>query len=110
MPREIRLAARPVGLPKRSDFELVETPPREPGEGELLVRNLYMSVDPYMRGRMNDVKSYTPPFALGKALEGGAIGRVERSRHPNFAAGDYVTSSLGWRDAFVSDGTGLGKI
>lgn len=110
MPREIRLAARPVGLPKLSDFELVETPPREPGEGELLVSNLFMSVDPYMRGRMNDVKSYTPPFALGKALEGAAVGRVERSRHPGFAPGDYVSSGLGWRDEFVSDGSGLGKI
>lgn len=110
MPREIRLAARPVGLPKPSDFELAETPAREPGAGELRVRNLYMSVDPYMRGRMNDVKSYTPPFALGKALEGGAVGRVERSNHPNFSVGDYVSSSLGWRDEFVSDGSGLGKI
>ncbi|HLZ69313.1 MAG TPA: NADP-dependent oxidoreductase [Dehalococcoidia bacterium] len=110
MPREIRLAARPVGLPKPSDFELVELPEAQPAEGELLVQNLFMSVDPYMRGRMNDVKSYTPPFALGKALEGGAVGRVEQSRHPQFTPGEIVTSNLGWRDRFVSDGRGLGKV
>ncbi|HEY8837909.1 MAG TPA: NADP-dependent oxidoreductase, partial [Dehalococcoidia bacterium] len=65
MPREIRLAARPVGLPKESDFQLTVSTIAEPGDGEVLVRNLYMSVDPYMRGRMNDVKSYSPPFKLG---------------------------------------------
>src|SRR5437660_12228310 len=85
MPRGIRRAARPVGAPRESDFQLVETSLPDPGEGELLVRNLYMSVDPYMRGRMNDVKSYTPPFKLGEALEGGAIGRVERSRNAGFS-------------------------
>ena len=108
--REIRLAARPNGEPCDSDFDLVETELPEPGAGELLVRNLWMSVDPYMRGRMNDVKSYTPPFALGEPLEGGAIGRVERSNNPAFAPGDLVQHNLGWRDAFVSDGRGLGKI
>jgi NADPH-dependent curcumin reductase CurA len=108
--REIRLAARPNGEPRDSDFDLVETELPEPGDGQLLVRNLWMSVDPYMRGRMNDVKSYTPPFKLGEALEGGAIGRVERSNNPGFAAGDIVQHNLGWRDAFISDGRGLGKL
>ncbi len=110
MPREIRLAARPVGFPKGSDFQLTESTLAEPGEGEVLVRNLYMSVDPYMRGRMNDVKSYSPPFKLGEALEGGAVGRVERSRNPNFKEGDIVNNGLGWREAFVSDGRGLTRI
>ena len=110
MSREIRLAARPVGFPKDSDFQLTESTLAEPGEGEVLVRNLYMSVDPYMRGRMNDVKSYSPPFKLGEPLEGGAVGRVERSRNPNFKEGDIVGNNLGWREAFVSDGRGLARI
>ena len=110
MSREIRLAARPVGFPKDSDFQLTESTLAEPGEGEVLVRNLYMSVDPYMRGRMNDVKSYSPPFKLGEPLEGGAVGRVERSRNPNFKEGDIVSNNLGWREAFVSDGRGLARI
>jgi hypothetical protein len=108
--REVRLAARPVGWPKESDFELVESPVPDPRDGQVLVRNLYMSVDPYMRGRMNDVKSYVPPFALGVPLEGGAIGRVEQSRNPGFRAGDIVSNQLGWREWFVSDGGGLGKV
>jgi NADPH-dependent curcumin reductase CurA len=110
MPREIRLAARPNGLPQESNFELAESSLPEPADGEVLVRNLYMSVDPYMRGRMNDVQSYTPPFQLGRPLEGGAVGRVERSRNPDFREGDHVASNLGWREQFVSDGRGLGRI
>ena len=110
MPREIRLTARPVGLPQETDFELAETSLPELAEGEVLVRNLYMSVDPYMRGRMNDVQSYTPPFRLGEPLDGGAVGRVDRSRHPDFQAGDHVTSNLGWREQFVSDGRGLTRV
>jgi len=110
MSREIRLAARPVGWPKESDFTLAERAEREPGDGEVLVRNVYMSVDPYMRGRMNDVKSYTPPFALGEALQGGAVGRVERSRHPGFQPGDYVSSNLGWRESFTAAGPTLSRV
>ena len=108
--REVRLAARPVGFPKESDFQLAETEVPDPIEGQVLVRNLLMSVDPYMRGRMNDVKSYVPPFELGQPLQGGAIGRVERSQHPGFRVGDYVQSSLGWREYFLSDGRGLAKV
>ena len=108
--REVRLAARPVGFPKDSDFELAEVTLPDPGAGELLVRNLWMSVDPYMRGRMNDVKSYTPPFALGEAMQGGAIGVVEASTNPQFSVGDHVQHGLGWREYFVSNGQGLGKI
>ena len=108
--REVRLAARPVGFPKDSDFELAEVTLPDPGAGELLVRNLWMSVDPYMRGRMNDVKSYTPPFALGEAMQGGAIGVVEASNNPQFSVGDHVQHGLGWREYFVSNGQGLGKI
>ena len=108
--REVRLAMRPVGFPRDSDFELAEVTVPDAGAGEVLVRNLWMSVDPYMRGRMNDVKSYTPPFALGEAMQGGAIGRVEASNNPQFKVGDHVQHGLGWREYFVSDGRGLGVI
>ena len=108
--REIRLAARPHGLPKESDFELAEVDVGEPSEGEVLVRNELMSVDPYMRGRMNDVRSYVPPFALGEPLQGAAVGRVVASRNDAFAEGDWVLSMLGWRELVLSDGRGLQKI
>jgi NADPH-dependent curcumin reductase CurA len=99
--REVRLAARPVGEPKPSDFELVEVPVPEPAEGELLVRNLVMSVDPYMRGRMNDAKSYVPPFQVGAALEGGAVGEVVESTVDSHKPGDLVLHGFGWRDYAV---------
>ena len=99
---EIRLAARPKGWPVAETFApaTVELPPL--ADGEALVRNLFMSVDPYMRGRMNDVKSYVPPFEIGHALDGGAIGEVIESRAPGLARGDIVTSMRGWRDYFVA--------
>jgi NADPH-dependent curcumin reductase CurA len=103
--REIQLAARPHGEPKDTDFALVEFELPDPGPGEILVRNSFMSVDPYMRGRMNDVPSYVPPFRLGAALEGGAVGEVISSQAEGFAAGDTVVHQLGWRDhALVSAG------
>ena len=108
--REVRLAARPRGAPKESDFELAEVEVPQIGAGELLIRNAFMSVDPYMRGRMNDVKSYVPPFAVGEAMTGGAVGRVVASRNDAYAEGDWVTSMLGWREVAVSDGRGLQKI
>jgi len=76
----------------------------------VLVRNVYMSVDPYMRGRMRDVKSYVPPFEVGKPLEGGALGKVEASNHAEWPVGTYVSSGLGWRDYFVSDGRNLQRV
>ena len=108
--REIRLAARPSGTPKNSDFELAEVDVGEPVDGELLIRNEVMSVDPYMRPRMNDVPSYVPPFRVGEPLYGGAVGRVAASRHPDFAEGDWVFSTLGWREVARSDGTGVRKL
>jgi NADPH-dependent curcumin reductase CurA len=99
--REVRLAARPVGEPVPSDFELVEVDVPAPEEGQVLVRNLWMSVDPYMRGRMNDTKSYVPPFQLGKALEGGAVGEVVESTVDSHAVGDLVLSNTGWRELAV---------
>jgi NADPH-dependent curcumin reductase CurA len=108
--REIRLKHRPLGMPKDEDFELATVPVREPGDGEMLVRNVYMSVDPYMRGRMSERESYIPPFHLGRALEGGCVGKVVRSVGGRFKQGEFVLSMLGWREFFVSDGTGLMRI
>jgi len=85
-------------MPRLEDFELKEVPLGELQEGEVRVRNVWLSVDPYMRGRMNDVKSYVPPFQLGEPMDGGAIGRVVESRAAGFAAGDLVQHMLGWRD------------
>ena len=108
--REIRLKSRPVGMPNEKNFELVETRIPEPRDGEVLVRNLYMSVDPYMRGRMNERKSYVPPFSLGKPLEGSCVGRIIASHSDQFKPGDFVQSMFGWREYYLSDGTGLTKI
>lgn len=108
--REIHLASRPFGTPTHDNFDLVETDLPEPGEGQLLVRNVYMSVDPYMRPRMNDVKSYVPPFQLGEALLGGAVGEVLESTVDGFAAGDLVLHGLGWREHAVVDARAARKV
>jgi NADPH-dependent curcumin reductase CurA len=105
--REIRLVARPRGFPDEELFELAETPISDPGEGQLLVRNAYFSVDPYMRPRMNDVRSYVAPFTLGEALSGGAIGRVAASRNERFPEGQWVVHNAGWREWALSDGHGV---
>jgi NADPH-dependent curcumin reductase CurA len=105
--REIRLVARPHGAPVPSDFEVVETELPEPEDGEMLVRNAYVSVDPYMRGRMNDAKSYVQPFGLGEPLTGGAVGQVVTSRNERFPVGTWVVHDLGWREAALSDGRGV---
>ena len=104
--REIHLAARPTGLPAASDFELVEAPMPEPGDGEFLVRNIYMSVDPYMRGRMRDVQSYVPPFEFGEAMTGGSVGQVVESNHPAYPTGAFVGGFEGWRQYYKTDGSG----
>ncbi|MCS0638230.1 NADP-dependent oxidoreductase [Streptomyces sp. LP05-1] len=96
--REWHLIARPQGWPKPEDFALREVPVAEPGEGRILVRNRYFSVDPYMRGRMNDVKSYAPPFELDRPMDGGAVGEVVASNAEGFAVGDEVLHRLGWRE------------
>jgi NADPH-dependent curcumin reductase CurA len=108
--REIHLVARPEGMPKESDFEVAEVDVGEPSDGELLIRNEFLSVDPYMRGRMNDTRSYVPPFALGEPMPGGAVGRVVASRNPDYEEGDWVFSMLGWREVARSDGEGLRKL
>lgn len=96
--REWHLVARPHGWPVPADFALREVPVAAPAEGRILVRNLFMSVDPYMRGRMNDVKSYIPPFQLDKPMDGGAVGEVVASGDERFAVGDHVLHGLGWRE------------
>src|SRR5664279_3810788 len=99
--REVRLASRPIGIPTPANFVLAQTDVAAPRDGQVLVRNLYMSVDPYMRGRLNAGKSYVPAFELGKPLEGGAVGEVIESRAKEFKPGDAVTSSFGWREYFI---------
>ncbi|MCU1236093.1 MAG: NADP-dependent oxidoreductase [Candidatus Solibacter sp.] len=100
--REVRLVSRPTGLPSPENFSLeqVEVPP--PQDGQVLVRNLFMSVDPYMRGRMNARTSYVPPFEIGKPLEGAAVGEVLESHAPKLKAFDIVTSNFGWREYFIA--------
>ena len=101
--REIRLAGRPAGVPGPQHFHLVREAVPPLADGQLLVRNTWMSVDPYMRGRMNDEPSYLPPFRVGAALEGGAIGEVVESRSATVASGATVSHFLGWRDYAVVD-------
>jgi NADPH-dependent curcumin reductase CurA len=108
--REIRLKSRPSGLPKPENFELASVDLPAPGPGEVQVKNLWMTVDPYMRGRMNDVQSYTPPFALGKAMDGGAVGQVTVSNDPSLKPGDLVQSGLGWREGFNAAAAGVQKL
>ena len=110
MPREIILASRPDGWPTVANFALVQTPHQDLADGQVRVRNLFMSVDPYMRGRMNDVKSYVPPFEVGKPLEGGVVGEVIESRSPDLAVGDLVMHMLGWRDEAVLDARHARKV
>ncbi|HEV7383307.1 MAG TPA: NADP-dependent oxidoreductase [Phenylobacterium sp.] len=108
--REIRLKSRPSGLPNAGNFEMASIDLPDPAAGEVQVRNLWMTVDPYMRGRMNDVKSYAPPFQLGKALDGGAIGRVTASNDPSLKEGDLVQSGLGWREGFNAPASAVQKL
>jgi hypothetical protein len=105
--REVRLASRPQAEPSLDNFSFATVELPEPNPGEVLVRNEFLSVDPYMRGRMNDAKSYVPPFQIGQPLEGGAVGRVIASRDERFAVGIYVQSIYGWREAFVAPASRL---
>ena len=108
--RQWRLAARPVGVFKDSDFRWSEEPVPELKEGEFLVHNLYLSLDPTNRGWANETDTYLPAVKLGDVMRGGAIGVVEESRNPNFKNGDHVAGLLGWQDYAVTDGAGLSKL
>lgn len=105
--REVRLKRRPAGVPAAEDFELATVTVAPPGPGEVQVRNLWMAVDPAMRGRMSDAKSYVPPFVLDAAMEGPAVGEVVASNDPAFAPGDLVFSRLGWREYFNAPASAL---
>ena len=94
---EIRLASRPEGVPTHDNFEIVDTEVPAPGDGQILVRNLIMSVDPAMRGRMKDVKSYAPPFQVGEVMSGGAVGEVVESNVDDVKVGDHVLHQAGWK-------------
>ena len=110
MNRRIVLASRPQGQVSLDNFRLEEAPLAELRDGRFLVRNIYLSVDPYLRGRMNDAKSYATPVALGDVMGGGTVGEVVESKHDGFAVGDKVTGMFGWQDYAVSDGAGVRKI
>lgn len=105
--RQIVLASRPKGKPTSENFKLLETPIPEPKESQVLLETLYLSLDPYMRGRMSDAPSYAAPVGLGEVMVGGTVSRVVTSRHPKFKAGDLVMSYAGWQDYAVSDGRDL---
>jgi len=107
---QITLAARPHGAPKKSDFKLVEISIPTPGDGEVVVRSIYLSLDPYMRGRMNEAKSYAKPVGIGEVMEGGVVGEVISSKNPGFSEGDIVFGYLGWQEYALSDGKGLRKL
>ncbi len=108
--RQITLAARPVGFPKVSDFQLVYSPVPSPVAGDVLVRSVYLSLDPYMRGRMNDAESYARPVAIGEVMTGGAVGFVVESRDPAFRSGDAVEGMLGWQEYAVAQARDLRKV
>src|SRR6478672_10736013 len=96
--RRFHLAARPSGMPKESDFRIEEGPAPRATEGQILVRSLYWSVDPYMRGRITGVKTYADPVLVGDLMAGGAVGEVIESKSPAYSMGDYVTGYWGWQD------------
>ncbi|MET8679682.1 NADP-dependent oxidoreductase [Streptomyces sp. NPDC004647] len=106
---QYRLAARPVGLPRTTDWDQVEEPVGEPADGQLLVQVIYLSLDPAMRGWMNAGKSYIPPVEIGEVMRAGAVGRVVASRHDGFAVGDYVSGGFGVQEYCLSDGRGVTK-
>lgn len=107
---QITLASRPTGRPREDNFRLVESAIPRIGEGQVLVRNRWLSLDPYMRGRMMDVRSYAPPVALGEVMVGDTAGEVLASRHPDLAPGDAVVGALGWQLYGAADGRALRKV
>lgn len=108
--RQVILGSRPVGFPKVSDFQLVYSPVPSPASGDVLVRSVYLSLDPYMRGRMSDTPSYAPSIAIGEVMAGGAVGFVSESHDPEFRAGDPVVGMLGWQEYGVAPGHDLRKV
>jgi len=108
--RQILLAARPKGWVTEENFKLVEQPVLAPGAGQFGVRNLWLSLDPYMRGRMDDAKSYAPQVEVGGLMVGATVGEVIASQHPGFNVGEFVSGAFGWQEYALSDGTGVRKV
>jgi NADPH-dependent curcumin reductase CurA len=108
--KRVVLAARPVGEPKQTDFRIEEYPTPVPGEGQVLLRTIWLSLDPYMRGRMSDAPSYAAPVPIGGVMEGGTVGEVLASNNSGFATGDIVLARSGWQTHAVSDGKDLRKV
>ncbi|WP_336995926.1 NADP-dependent oxidoreductase [Leclercia sp. UBA7405] len=108
--RQWVLASRPHGAPTVENFRLEKTSVPQPEEGQILLRTVYLSLDPYMRGRMSDAPSYSPPVEIGAVMVGGTVSRVEQSQHPDYPVGEWVLSYSGWQDYALSDGTGLVKL
>jgi NADPH-dependent curcumin reductase CurA len=108
--KEIRFASRPSGIPALDNFNLVDTDMPVPADGEVLVRTLYISVDPYLRGRMREGRSYIAPFEVGQVIQSGAVGEVTESRSPKFQPGDIVTGMFGWRLYNTATAEGLMKV
>ncbi|MDD2341943.1 MAG: NADP-dependent oxidoreductase [Tolumonas sp.] len=107
---KITLASRPVGAPTNDNFLMVSGPIPQPASGQLLLRTVYLSLDPYMRGRMSDADSYAKPVQIGETMVGGTVSLVEQSNHPDFKTGDWVLGYTGWQSHAISDGTGLHKL
>src|SRR5205809_2863464 len=108
--RQVVLKRRPNGLPVPEDFAIVDQPLPEPGAGEVLLRGIYLSLDPYMRGRISGVRSYGRPVELGEVIEGRVVGRVARSNHPDFREGDYASGGYGWQLYSAVPGSGLSQL
>src|SRR5215472_15753236 len=108
--RQFKLATRPVGYPKESDFALVDAPMPSPAEGQVLVKGTYWSVDPYMRGRITGVRTYADPVNLGDVMQGGAVGQVVESRAEGLAAGDFVTGMWGWQEFAIENAKFVRKL
>lgn len=108
--RKVLLASRPVGKPTVNDFKITSDTVEAPNDGEVLLEILYLSLDPYMRGRMSDAKSYAKPIEIGSVMEGGTVARVKTSRHPNFKEGDVVLSHSGWQSYAIAKGDNLRKL
>jgi len=108
--RQVLLKSRPEGAPSLDNFELIETPRPQAAAGEVLMRTLYLSLDPYMRGRMSAAKSYAAPAAVGQPMVGGTVGEIVASRHPDYASGDIVLGFGGWQEYALSNGAGLRKL
>src|SRR5215211_7453750 len=105
--RQVRLKSRPSGIPQAEHFEIVEAPVPDISNGQVLVRNIYLSVDPAMRGWVSTVANYSEPVALGAVMRSLAVGRVEQSRHPDLRSGEYVTGMFGWQDYAAVEATAI---